>query len=51
MVNQQSGLDLSIFYHFPKNLDRAITFNSVTLKNTQTLHKKYIIFVKETNNI
>ena len=25
-----------IFHHFPKNLDRTITFNSVTLKNTQT---------------
>ena len=37
-VNQQSVLNLLylIFYHFPKNLDRTITFNSVTLKNPQT---------------
>ena len=35
-VNQQSLLNLNIFHHFPKNLDRTITFNSVTLKNTQT---------------
>ena len=36
-VNQQSLLNLKVFYHFPKNLDKTITFNSgVTLKNTQT---------------
>ena len=29
-VNQQSVLNIKIFYHFPKNLDRTITFNSVT---------------------
>ena len=29
---------------FPKNLDRTITFNSVTFKNTQTKPQKYIIF-------
>ena len=33
-VNQQSVLNLYIFHQFPKNLDRTITFNSVTLKNT-----------------
>ena len=35
-VNQQSVLNLYIFYYFPKNLDRTITFNSASLKNTQT---------------
>ena len=35
-VNQQSVLNLYIFHHFPKHPDRTITFNSVTLKNTQT---------------
>ena len=30
-VNQQSILNLIMFHHFPKNLDRTITFNSVTL--------------------
>ena len=39
-VNQQSVLNLCISYHFPKNLDRTITFNSVPLKNTQTEHQK-----------
>ena len=43
-VNQQCVLNLNIFHHFPKNLDRTITFKSVTLKNTQTEPKKYIIF-------
>ena len=43
-VNQQSVLNLYIFHHFPKNLDRTITFKSVTLKNTQTECQKYIIF-------
>ena len=33
-----------MFYHFPKNLDRSITFYSVTLKNTQTESQKNIIF-------
>ena len=42
-VNQQSELNL-LFNHFPKNLDRTLTFNSVTLNNTQTEPKKYIIF-------
>ena len=32
-------------------MDRAITFSSVTLKNTQTEPQKYIIFFNETNNI
>ena len=32
-------------------MDRAITFDSVTLKNTQTEPQKYIIFFNETNNI
>ena len=50
-VNQQSALNLKIFHNFSKNLDRTITFNSVTLKNTQTEHQKYIIFFNETNNI
>ena len=45
-VNQQSVLNLNIFHHIPKNLDRTITFNSVTLKNTQTEPIKYIIFFK-----
>ena len=49
-VNQQSVLNLSIFHHFPKNLDRTITFNSVTLKNKQTEPQKKIFF-DETNNI
>ena len=35
-VNQHSVLSLSIFHNFHKNLHRAITFNSVTLKYTQT---------------
>ena len=35
-VNQHSVLNLYIFHHFSKNLDKKITFNSVTLKNTQT---------------
>ena len=35
-VNQKSVLNLYIFHLFPKNLDRIIIFNSVTLKNTQT---------------
>ena len=43
-VNQQPVLNLYIFHHFPKNLDRTITFKSVTLKNTQTEPQKYIIF-------
>ena len=43
-VNQQSVLNLYIFHHFPKNLDRTITFNSVTLKNTQTEPLKYFFF-------
>ena len=42
-VNQQSVLNLYIVNHFPKNLDTSITFNSVTLKNTQTEPQKYII--------
>ena len=29
----------------------TITFNSVTLENTQTEPQKYIIFFNETNNI
>ena len=51
MVNQQSVLNLKIFHHFPKNLDRTITFNSVILKNAQTEPKKNIIFFNQTNNI
>ena len=42
-VNQQSVLNLYIFHHFPKNLDRTITSNSVTLKNTQTEPQKYVV--------
>ena len=42
-VNQQSVLNLYIFHHFPKNLDRTITFNSATPKNTQTEPQKNII--------
>ena len=36
-VNQQSVLN----HHFPNNLDRTITFNSVTLKNKQSLKKSF----------
>ena len=43
-VNQQSVFNLYIFHHFSKNLDRTITFNSVTLKNTLTEPLKFIIF-------
>ena len=43
-VSQQTVLNYYIFHHFPKNLDRTITFNSVTLKTTQTETQKYIIF-------
>ena len=43
-ANQQSVFNLYIFHHFPKNLDRTITFNSVTLKNTQTEPQQNIIF-------
>ena len=32
---------------FTKNLDRAISFYSVTLKNTQTEPQKYIIFLNK----
>ena len=48
-INQQSLLNLYIFHHFPKNLDRTITLNSVTLKNTQTEPQKYIFFFNEHN--
>ena len=51
MVNQQSVLNLKIFYHFPKNLDRTITFNSVTLKNTDRTSKIFYFFFNKTNNI
>ena len=30
-------------------MDRTITFNSVTLKNTQTEPQKYIIFFQRNN--
>ena len=44
-VNQQSVLNLfKIFHYFPKNLDRTIIFNSVTLEYTQTEAQKYINF-------
>ena len=39
------NFNLYIFHNFPKNLDMAITFNSVTLKNTKTEPKKNIIFL------
>ena len=39
-ASQQSVLNLYIFHHFPKNLDRTITFKSFTLKNTQTEPQK-----------
>ena len=35
------------YLSFPKNLDRAINFNSVTLKNTQTEPRKCIIFFQQ----
>ena len=38
------NFNLYIFHHFPKNLDRTITFNSVTLKNAQTEPQKKIFF-------
>ena len=50
-INQQSVLNLKTFLHFPNNLNRTITFNSVTLKNTQTEPPKYIIMINETNYI
>ena len=34
------NFNLYIFHHFSKNLDRIITFNSVTLKNTKIEPKK-----------
>ena len=43
-VKQQSVLNIYICHHFPKNQDRIITLNSVTLKNTQTEPQKYILF-------
>ena len=50
-VNQHSILNLQTFHHISKNLGRTITFNSVTLKNTQSEPQKFIIFFNETNNI
>ena len=44
---QQSVFNLYMFHHFPKNLDRTITFNSVSLKNTQTEPQKYTIFFQQ----
>ena len=50
--SKTSKINLKIYHHFPKTLDRTITFNSATLKNAQTEHLKYIyIFFNETNNI
>ena len=46
-VTDYAALNISLF---SKKLGRTITFNSVTLKNTQTEPKKYIIFFNETNN-
>ena len=43
-ANQQYLLNFLKQYHFPKNLDRTITFYSVTLKNTQTEPPKNIFF-------
>ena len=43
-VNQQFVFNLYTFHHFPENLDRPITFNSVTLTNTQTEPQKISIF-------
>ena len=50
-VNQQSVLNFYIFHHFPKNLDKTITFYSVTLKNAQTEPPKKYYFFNQTNNI
>ena len=50
-VNQQSVSNLKIFHNLPKNVDRTITFNSVTLKITQTEPQKCIISFNETNTI
>ena len=53
-INRKTSLGkptVCIFYNFPKNLDRTIIFNSVTLKYTQTEPQKYINFFNETNNI
>ena len=41
---------VSVFHHFPKNKDRTITFDSFTLKNTQTEPGKYYILFNKTNN-
>ena len=48
MVNQQSVINLLIYHYFSKNVGRTITFNSVTLKNTQTEPQ---FFFNETNII
>ena len=39
------NFNLYIFHHCPKNLDRTITFNSVTLKCTKTEPKKIYHFL------
>ena len=38
-----------MFHHFPKNMDRTITFNSVTLKNAQTEPQKFFFFNQTIN--
>ena len=48
-VNQQSVLYIYIYHHFPKNLHRTITFNSVTFKYTQIEPQKILFF--STNQI
>ena len=41
----------SLYKYFIIFLQRTITFNSGTLKNTKTEPQKYIFFFNETNNI
>ena len=43
-VNQQSVLNLKIFQHFHKNLDRIIIFNNATQKYTDRTSKIYYFF-------
>ena len=38
MVNQKSILNLYIFHHFPKNLDRTITLNSSYADRTSKIY-------------
>ena len=46
-VNQQCVLNLNILHHFPKNLDRTITFKIVILKNAQTEPQFFFFSTKQ----